>query len=208
MRRKGIPCKKRYPLRLWLGLGLLGILAAWCAFSLYVNTEIKPTLHELAEYEARAATVAAMNEAVAAEMQEEPALYGSLYKTGGGVVELDTVAANLARVRLIAAVEAAMQALPEHSWVIPFGSLTDNTLLGGLGPGWQVGLRPQGYVEGRIEEEVTALAINNTRCTAALVLQVTVNMILDGRTATLVVTNRVPLASVVVSGDTPRYYSD
>lgn len=208
MRRKGTPCKKRYPLRLWLMLALAGVLAVWCVFSAYVNLEIKPTLHELAEYEARAATVAALNEAVAAEMQRDPSLYGNLYKTGSGVVSLDTTAANLARVRLVAAADAAMQALPEHSWVIPFGSLTNNTLLSGLGPGWQVGLRPQGYVEGNIEETVTALAINNTRCTAELVLRVTVNMVLDGRTATLAVTNRVPLASLVVSGETPRYYSD
>lgn len=207
MRRKGVACKKRYPWRLWLALLLAGATAVWWAFSCYVNTKIKPTLYELAEYEARAATVSAINEAVAAEMQREPALYGSLYGCENGITTLDTVSANMARIRLVAAVEEAMQALPEHSWVIPFGSLTDNTLLGGLGPGWEVGLRPQGYVEGSIEEETVSLAINSVHCTAALALRVTVNMILDGQTSTLAVETRLPLASVIVSSDTPYYYS-
>lgn len=207
MRRKGMPCKKKFPLRLWLALAVLAAAAAWWAFSWYVNTRVKPTLHELAEYEARAATVAAINEAVAAEMQREPGLYGGLYLIRDGVTSLDTVSANLARVRLVAAVEQAMQALPEHSWVIPFGSLTGNTLLSGLGPGWEVGLRPQGYVEGRLEEEAVSLAVNSTRCTVTLALRVTVNMILDGRTSTLAVDVRLPLAGVLVYGDTPYYYS-
>lgn len=207
MRRKGMPCKKKFPLRLWLALAALAAAAAWWAFSWYVNTRVKPTLHELAEYEARAATVAAINEAVAAEMRREPGLYGGLYLIRDGVTSLDTVSANLARVRLVAAVEQAMQALPEHSWVIPFGSLTGNTLLSGLGPGWEVGLRPQGYVEGKLEEEAVSLAVNSTRCTVTLALRVTVNMILDGRTSTLAVDVRLPLAGVLVYGDTPYYYS-
>ena len=38
-------------------------------------------------------------------------------------------------------------------------------------------------------------------------LTVTVNMVLDGRTATLTVTDTVPLASVLICGDTPGAYA-
>ena len=40
-----------------------------------------------------------------------------------------------------------------------------------------------------------------------LELTVTVNMVLDGRTATLTVTDTVPLASVLICGDTPSAYA-
>ena len=43
--------------------------------------------------------------------------------------------------------------------------------------------------------------------TAVLELTVTVNMVLDGRTATLTVTDTVPLASVLICGDTPGAYA-
>ncbi|MGN0983715.1 MAG: sporulation protein YunB [Gemmiger sp.] len=208
MRKRGTGCKKRSRLKRWAVLAVVGLCTAGLAFSWYVNTEIKPTLHALAEYQARAATVAAMNDAISEALSQRQNLCSGLYQKVGDTLALDTATANLARTHLVAAVEQAMQALPESSWIIPFGTLTNNTLLSGLGPGWQVGLRPQGFVEGTIEERAEPLPVNSLRCTVELVLKVTVNMILDGRTSILVVTNRVPLASVVVTGEIPQYYSD
>ena len=75
-----------------------------------------------------------------------------------------------------------MDALPEISYRVPFGSLTNNSLLSGLGPGWPVQLQPQGYVQGEIRQTAESLSINTTRYCAVLHLSVTVNMILDGST--------------------------
>ena len=73
------------------------------------------------------------------------------------------------------------------SYRVPFGSLTNNSLLSGLGPGWLIQLQPQGYVQGEIRQTAESLSINTTRYCAVLHLSVTVNMILDGSTATLTV---------------------
>ncbi|MCO7110212.1 hypothetical protein NIA69_15280 [Gemmiger formicilis] len=51
----------------------------------YVNTVVKPTLHELAEYEARSAAVQAMNRAVAAELTRSPALCDALLHRAPGL---------------------------------------------------------------------------------------------------------------------------
>ena len=40
-----------------------------------------------------------------------------------------------------------------------------------------------------------------------LVLTVTVNMILDGRSSTITVEHEVLLASIIVTGQTPNYYA-
>ena len=108
---------------------------------------------------------------------------------------------------LTAAVQQSLAALPKTDYLIPFGSLTNNSLLSGLGPGWEFTLQPQGYVQGVVRETAESLSINTTRCTAMLELTVTVNMVLDGRTATLTVTDTVPLASVLICGDTPSAYA-
>ncbi len=63
-------------------LAVLVLTAGVLSLNRYVNTVVKPTLHELAEYEARAATVQAMNRAVAAELHALPALCDALFIAG------------------------------------------------------------------------------------------------------------------------------
>lgn len=207
MRRCTVKGRRRARLRGVLWLVAAALLAGVLWLNHYVNTTIKPTLHELAEYEARAATVQAVNRAMAAELLRTPSLCSALFVQDGGTVSLDAAAAGAAQLRLIAAVQAEMNALPEEVFTIPFGSLTNNSLLGGLGPGWQLSVRPKGYVEGEIRELTESLSINTTRYSAVLQLSVTVNMILDGSTATLTVETDYPLASVLIGGEAPSAYA-
>ena len=180
-------------------LAVLVLTAGVLSLNRYVNTVVKPTLHELAEYEARSAAVQAMNRAVAAELTRSPALCDALFTQGSGLVSLDAAAAGAAQTQFVA--------LPEICYAVPFGSLTNNSLLSGLGPGWLLSIRPKGYVQGEIRETTQSLSINTTRYSAVLQLSVTVNMILDGSTATLTVAADYPLASLLVCGDIPNAYA-
>lgn len=207
MLRRKQPIKRRIFCKLYAATALALVVSAVLGFSRYVNTTVKPTLHQLAEYEARAAAVQAIQSAVSARLQAEPALCEALYTRQGSLVQLDTVRANAAKVSLTAAVQQSLAALPQTDYLIPFGSLTNNSLLSGRGPGWEFTLQPQGYVQGTIRETAEPLSINTTRCTAALELTVTINMVLDGRTATLTIADTVPLASVLIDGDIPNVYA-
>ena len=80
-------CRAKRRSLVWLAAALL--LAGFLHINRYVNTVIKPTLHELAEYEARAAAVQAVNRAVAAELSRQPALCSTLFADNGGVLCLD-----------------------------------------------------------------------------------------------------------------------
>ena len=134
-------------------------------------------------------------------------LCSPLFADNGGVLCLDAARAGAAQAALIAAVQAEMDALPEISYRVPFGSLTNNSLLSGLGPGWPVQLQPQGYVQGEIRQTAESLSINTTRYCAVLHLSVTVNMILDGSTATLTVEQTCPLVSLLAGGEIPDVYA-
>lgn len=129
-------------------LAVLVLAAGVLSLNRYVNTVVKPTLHELAEYEARSAAVQAMNRAVAAELTRSPALCDALFTQGFGLVSLDAAAAGAAQTQFVSAVQTEMDALPEICYAVPFGSLTNNSLLSGLGPGWLLSIRPKGYVQG------------------------------------------------------------
>ena len=62
-------------------------------------------------------------------------------------------------------------------------------------------------MEAEWQEKTESLSINTTRYTAEILLQVTVNMILDGRTETLTVTDSVPMVSILLQGETPSVYA-
>lgn len=66
-------------------LAVLVLTAGVLSLNRYVNTVVKPTLHELAEYEARSAAVQAMNRAVAAELTRSPALCDALFTQAPGL---------------------------------------------------------------------------------------------------------------------------
>lgn len=199
--------------RRWVRRGLALLLAAAGLYVYLVETEVKPRVEELAEYECRAIVVQTMNEAVSAEMQHTPALYQDLYTLtyapNGALcaVQADTAALNRAQLALVDAVQQALAALPARSWTFPLGSLSGWSVLGGLGPDWEMQLQPRGYVEGRMEEEAESLSINRTRYTVSLALQVTINMVLDGKHSTAVVAERIPVASLLLEGEVPTYYS-
>lgn len=211
MRRK---CKKPFhPIRRRLSVvavvfGLLG-----CGYLYLVQTSFKPTLEELAEYECRAIVVNAMNRAVSEEMEAHPTLYQELYLleyTDTGellAVRADTAALNLARSALIQAVTDSLSVLEETDLEIPYGSLTGITAFGGLGPTWKLTLLPDAYVEGTLQEETRSVSINRTQYTITLDLNVTISMILDGNTATAQVSDSIPVASLLLNGDTPAYYA-
>lgn len=206
--RRSTACGRKSVRRRLIFLALSAALAAGVLWlNRYINTTVKPTLHELAEYEARSATIQAVNRAVAAELLRNPALCDGFFTQENGLVSLNTSAAGAVQAQLIRAVQEEMDALPEVSYLVPFGSLTNNSLLSGFGPGWPVQLKPKGYVQGVIREKTESFSINTTRCSAVLQLSVTVNMILDGSTATLTVEAEYPLASILIGGETPAVYA-
>lgn len=207
MRRVQGRCCRRWPFRLWIKVLLvLGVGLALLANG-YINTEIRPTLMQLAEYEARYRTTQAIHSAVQRTLQENSQACVGLYAVEQDCVQLDTAKINTVRNLLLQAVQQEMSTLPLQTYEIPFGSLTGNSLLSGHGPGWQVELQPQGYVQAEWKESSESLSINVTRYSAWLEIGVILNMVLDGRTETLTVTDQIPLASILLRGDTPSTYA-
>lgn len=216
MRRKQLPRTgfappgRRIGLLVKLGTIMLVACVLFCLF----DAKIQPVLQQMAQYECYSITVAIMNQAVSQQIAQEPDLYDSLYSIqtdDRGVVRAvlaEPSVINRVRLDLAEAVDQALQALPEQEIYIPLGSLTDYALLNDLGPDWQLNLSPQGYVETEIEETAEELAINRTLYRVELVLRVTINMLLDGTSSSETVEHRVPISSILITGETPTYYAN
>lgn len=165
-----------------------------------------PAMREVAQHECRSLVVQCLNTAVYGELSANPQRYAGLYTLNGGCLLGDSERINTARAALVQTAQQALNTLPKNDISISFGSLSGSIFLLEMGPGWTVHLNPDGYVEGRMEETMEPAAINRTRFTADLVLETTVNVILNGRAALTQVEVRVPLASFLLDGDVPAYY--
>ena len=63
------------------------------------------------------------------------------------------------------------------------------------------------YVEGTLQEEVQSVSVNRTQYTITLDLQVTISMVLDGNTSTAQVSSQIPIAGILLNGETPTCYA-
>lgn len=199
--------KRRFDIWLWVKWSMILLVAVVLLFNMYVDSQIRPTLMELAEYEARAVTLQAIHNGVSQTMEETCEECAMIYTESEMGVQMNPGTANYVRSVLVKNVQMQMQSLPEQEYTIPFGSLTGNSLLNGHGPGWKVNLQPEGYIEAKWQEKTESLSINTTRYSAEIVLSVTINMILDGRTETITVADSVPVTTILLQGQTPSVYA-
>lgn len=206
--RRTLPIRKRrFDIWLWVKWSMILLVAVVLLFNMYVDSQIRPTLMELAEYEARAVTLQAIHNGVSQTMEETCEECAMIYTESEMGVQMNPGTVNYVRSVLVKNVQMQMQSLPEQEYTIPLGSLTGNSLLNGHGPGWKVNLQPEGYIEAKWQEKTESLSINTTRYSAEIVLSVTINMILDGRTETITVADSVPVTTILLQGQTPSVYA-
>ena len=178
---------------LWRRLALAAAVFCLCwHLADCIEDAMWPAMREVAQHECRSLVVQCLNTAVYGELSANPQRYAGLSTLNGGC--------------LVQTAQQAMNTMPKNDISISLGSLSGSIFLLEMGPGWTVHLNPDGYVEGLMEETMEPAAINRTRFTADLVLETTVNVILNGRAALTQVEVRVPLASFLLDGDVPAYY--
>lgn len=197
---------RRTRLLWWLALAAAAFCLLWHTAD-RIEDAMWPALREVAQHECRSLIVQCLNDAVSQALAAEPQTYAGLYVLENNCLHGDAVRINVAKDTLVQAAQQALNTLPENEICISLGSLSGSIFLLEIGPGWIVHLNPDGYVEGILEEKSEPAAINRTRFTAEILLQTTANVILDGHAALTQAEVRVPLASFLLDGDIPAYYS-
>lgn len=193
---------------LWRRLALAAAVFCLCwHLADCIEDAMWPAMREVAQHECRSLVVQCLNTAVYGELSANPAaVCRAVHAERWAGLLGDSERINTARAALVQTAQQALNTMPKNNISISLGSLSGSIFLLEMGPGWTVHLNPDGYVEGRMEETMEPAAINRTRFTADLVLETTVNVILNGRAALTQVEVRVPLASFLLDGDVPAYY--
>ncbi|WP_416828516.1 sporulation protein YunB [Ectobacillus polymachus] len=92
-------------------------------------------------------------------------------------------------------------------FAIPLGQITNNALIGNLGPKIPVSFTTIGDVHTNIKRDVKPYGINNVMVDIALEVNVTMQVIIPFQSKETIVTTDVPIAMRVIQGEVPTYYS-
>ena len=203
MRRAG-PKRRKIKYR-WK---LAGLLLAVAALFAAVDSQLRPVVETMAQYQCRVVSVIAINEAVMDELEkmgDAPQRLVRLEKNADGTVsnvELDSVEMNRMKARLTEAVSNRLMSLENQDVAIPLGTLLGWQLLAGRGP--EVHLQ---IVESNVVDTLETAGINQTQHRVCIRFTVEMSAILPGYSTSVDVTDEVCVAQTLIVGQVPEFYA-
>ena len=208
MRRAG-PKRRKIKYR-WK---LAGLLLAVAALFAAVDSQLRPVVETMAQYQCRVVSVIAINEAVMEKkkkMGDAPQRLVRLEKNADGTVsnvELDSVEMNRMKARLTEAVSNRLMSLENQDVAIPLGTLLGWQLLAGRGPGVHLQIVPASFVESNVVDTLETAGINQTQHRVCIRFTVEMSAILPGYSTSVDVTDEVCVAQTLIVGQVPEFYA-
>lgn len=189
-----------------------------------VNKSIQPTLMKYAEMQTkRTATVVmtkAVKDRVAQGIDVDSLMKVQTDKNGKvATMDVNTAAVNEILTSTTTYIEKYLHqaekgdtkalGLPEDggaSLSVPLGRITDNALLGNLGPDIPITFTTIGDVYTNIKQDFEPNGINNTAIKIVMEIEVTLQVIIPFHTKEVTVKQDIPVATRMIQGEVPSYY--
>ena len=184
---------------------LAGVLLAAAALFAAVDSQLRPVVETMAQYQCRVVSVIAINEAVMDELEkmgDVPHRLVHLEKNVDGTVsnvELDSVEMNRLKARLTG--------LENQDVAIPLGTLLGWQLLAGRGPDIHLQIVPASFVESEVVDTLESAGINQTQHRVCIRFTVEMSAILPGYSTSVDVTDEVCVAQTLIVGQVPEFYA-
>ena len=172
MRRAG-PKRRKIKYR-WK---LAGLLLAVAALFAAVDSQLRPVVETMAQYQCRVISVIAINEAVMDELE----------KMGDAPNRL--------------------MSLENQDVAIPLGTLLGWQLLAGRGPEVHLQIVPASFVESNVVDTLETAGINQTQHRVCIRFTVEMSAILPGYSTSVDVTDEVCVAQTLIVGQVPEFYA-
>lgn len=191
-----------------------------------VNKSIQPTLIKYGEVQTHKMATVVMTKAVKDRLKEgfdvDSLMKVQNDKNGKvSTIDLNTKQVNEILTSTTAYIEKYLHqvekgdmealGLPEETGVsmsVPLGRITDNALLGNLGPDIPIDFTTIGHVNTDIKQNVKPHGINNTAIEVVMEVDVTLQVIIPFRTKEITVKQNIPIATRIVQGEVPSYYGN
>ncbi|CAM4334440.1 sporulation protein [Bacillus manliponensis] len=217
--RKG-PLPFRYVLLLsFIIFIILTVQGIW-----FVNKSIQPTLIKYAEVQSKKVATAVMTKAVKDRIDEGFDV-DSLMKVktdrNGNVstIDVNTKQVNEILTSTTTYIEKYLHEVGEGdtkaigtlekdgiAMSVPLGRITDNALLGNMGPNIPVQFTTVGHVHTDIKQKFEEHGINNTAIQVVMEVEVALQVLIPLHAEEVKVKQEIPIATKIVQGKVPDYY--
>jgi len=199
-----------------------------------VNKAIEPVLMEIAEKETKRIANLVINNAIEQQFLKENTEMSDLITVqkdeSGKIASVDFNTAVVNRIlaktddyvmqSLKAATEGKIAELefPDDKsekeknngiiYYIPIGQVTDNALLGNLGPRVPVQFQLIGNVTSDVTKEIKPFGINNALIEVDIHVSVDIQVVIPFATKAATVSTDIPIAMQVIQGEVPEFYNN
>ena len=123
-------------------------------------------------------------------------------------VSADTVAINKLKTTLSKRIQEFAEDSENSTVYIPIGSLTNFSVLQGVGYRIPVNVSTDGFTKIDFDDEFISCGINQVKHKIYMVISVRISVISSVFTKTETVTSEVPVSETIISGTVPNYYGD
>ncbi|MGG2017734.1 sporulation protein YunB [Bacillus sp. S10(2024)] len=189
-----------------------------------VNKSIRPTVMRYAEMQTkRTATVVmtkAVKDRVAQGINVDSLMKVQTDKNGKvATMDVNTEAVNEILTSTTTYIEKYLHqaekgdtkalGIPEEggpSLSVPLGRITDNALLGNIGPDIPITFTTIGDVYTNIKQDFEPHGINNTAIKIVMEIEVTLQVIIPFHTKEVTVKQDIPVATRIIQGEVPGFY--
>ncbi|AFV12023.1 sporulation protein YunB [Thermacetogenium phaeum DSM 12270] len=192
-----------------LALGTAGAVFLLLLFVLEHN--LKPTIREIAEAQARWIATEAVNNAVKQKIADSVDYHEliAVQKDAEGRIVL--MQPNIVRINQLAsettlAINDALKELSEEKFSIPVGQVLGSQLLANYGPHIRVSIYPVGTVNTTVTDHFEEAGINQTRHRLYLNIQSRVKVVVPLITSQVKVSAQVPVTDTIIVGQVPDAY--
>ncbi len=178
----------------------------------YFERRIKPTVSAMAEVKSRYIAIAAINNVVYQQINEDNITYEDLVfleKNNDGYItalQANVVRMNQMKSEIAIRVQQEIAKIDSTKISIPIGNIINGEILSGWGPRLPIQLMPLGSAETDFNSSFESAGINQTKHQIAIIVKSKVRVILPLITTEAEVVTTVPIAETIIVGTVPQQY--
>lgn len=179
----------------------------------WADSQVRPVIYSIAEYEGRKFVTEAVHNAVLAVLKEEDIDYSDLislkYKSNGELASLETntVMINILQSKISLAVNNELKVLSEYKLSFPVGTLSGVTFLYGKGPNLEFKIQPVGSLSTEFISGFSSAGLNQTAHKIILKIGTSTNAIVPLYQKKFDMVIEFLVADTIIVGDIPESYT-
>lgn len=190
---------------------LIGIILITITAISWIEVELRPAVHTIAEARINHLATTTISQVVAQVMEEEtmqaPLIHTTKNEQGKIIlVQPDTIRFNLITARITEKIQTQLEQMQNIPITMPLGQIWGNTIIANYGPQIPIYMKPVGKILVQTQDRFEHVGINQTKHRMYLEVAVTIQIAVPLSRTTTTVQTAIPLTEYVIVGDVPNTY--